>query len=208
MTSDPTRFADRNVHGRRKDRADHEGTLQDTPHGDDWRLRSSPSLGERPSGEGVALNIGVISDTHGLLRPEAAKALQHCDLILHAGDVGSQQVLDALGELAPVIAVRGNCDEGDWAQRLEAVQIVTLAALSIYLIHDLKDIDPGAAAGCRVVISGHTHKPRSEAIEGVLYLNPGSAGRRRFKLPITLARLAVDRDRVSAEVIHLAASGD
>lgn len=149
------------------------------------------------------MNISVISDTHGLLRPEALKALERSELIVHAGDVGSQEILDALGELAPVVAVRGNCDHGEWAERLKAVETVPVSKLSIYLIHNLQDLDARSASGCRIVISGHTHKPQIKTIDGVLYLNPGSAGRRRFQLPITLARLTVNGDQATADIIHL-----
>ena len=153
------------------------------------------------------MNIGVISDTHGLLRPEALHALENSDLILHAGDVGSQEILDALSKLAPVIAVRGNCDHGAWAEKLAAVETVAVGDLSIFMIHNLQDLTPTSIAGCRVVISGHTHKPRTEMVGDIFYLNPGSAGRRRFKLPTTIARLTVDGVRASAEIVLLLRTG-
>jgi putative phosphoesterase len=152
----------------------------------------------------AAMNIGVISDTHGLIRPEALAALSESRLILHAGDIGSLSVLDALMAIAPVVAVRGNCDKGPWAQELPGVEVVEEGAHLIYLLHDLKelDLDP-AAAGFRVVISGHSHKPAQQEREGVLYLNPGSAGPRRFKLPVTVARLRFDATHVDVEIIEL-----
>jgi putative phosphoesterase len=131
--------------------------------------------------------IGLISDTHGLLRPEAVKALQGSELIIHAGDVGTQGVLDGLRAIAPVIAVRGNIDKGE---ELPLTAVVEASDGWIYVLHDVKelDIDP-AAAGFRMVVSGHSHKASQEQRGGVLYVNPGSAGPRRFRLPITLARL-------------------
>ena len=130
--------------------------------------------------------IGLISDTHGLLRPRALDALAGSDLILHAGDVGAPAILDALGRIAPVTAVRGNIDQGDWALALPPTAVVA----GIYMLHNLRDLDlDPAAAGYRAVVSGHSHKPRSYRQNGVLYVNPGSAGPRRFRLPVTLARL-------------------
>lgn len=150
------------------------------------------------------MNLGVISDTHGLLRPEAVAALRGSELILHAGDVGSPSVLERLSELAPVVAIRGNCDEGAWAEALPETETLALGAMTLCLIHDLKQLNPaGDASGVDVVISGHTHQPRVETRGGVLYLNPGSAGRRRFKLPITLARLTLSPAGASAEIVHL-----
>ncbi len=150
------------------------------------------------------MNIGVISDTHGLIRPEALEALSGSSLILHAGDAGSVSVLDTLRAIAPVVAVRGNCDKGQWAQVLPNVEVVEVGPHLIYLLHDLKHLglDP-VAAGFRVVISGHSHVPAQQEREGVLFLNPGSAGRRRFKLPVTVARLRLDATNVQAEIIEL-----
>ena len=129
--------------------------------------------------------IGLISDTHGLLRPEAVSALAGCGRIIHAGDVGNPEILDALGRIAPVTAVRGNVDAGAWAEALPQ----TAAVEGIYVLHNIHDlkIDP-AAHGYRMVVSGHSHKPGSSEKSGVLYVNPGSAGPRRFRLPITVAR--------------------
>ncbi len=147
--------------------------------------------------------FGIISDTHGLLRPEALAALEGCERILHAGDVGKPEVLQGLSELAPVTAVRGNNDKDAWADELPACIHVTVAQTGIYRIHDLAeiDIDP-AAAGIQVVISGHSHKPSIAERDGVLYLNPGSAGPRRFKLPVAVAELAIS-DGVQARIIPL-----
>ena len=158
--------------------------------------------GENENADGRV--IGVISDTHGLVRPEAVAALRGAEMILHAGDVGNPQVLEALRGIAPVVAVRGNNDKGDWADDLPAWEVVEVEAASIYMLHDLKEIDISpAGAGFRVVVSGHSHKPSVEERKGVLYLNPGSAGPRRFNLPVSIARLTVAGERVSAEVIEL-----
>ena len=150
------------------------------------------------------MKIGIISDTHGLLRPEAVERLAGVDHILHAGDIGSAEVIDSLGRLAPVTAIRGNVDRGDWAQAYPATEWVTLAGRTFYLLHDLKalDLDP-AAAGIDVVISGHSHQPKVETVDGVLYLNPGSAGPRRFTLPIALATLDLTPDALRPCLIEL-----
>jgi len=147
--------------------------------------------------------IGVISDTHGLLRPEALAALRGSSHILHAGDVGDIDILDALKQIAPVTAIRGNIDtEGPNAQLL-ATEVVELEGHLIYLLHSLADLDlKPEAAGMSVVISGHSHKPKVETRNGVLYLNPGSAGPRRFSLPITVAHLHLDATP-RAEIITL-----
>ncbi len=148
--------------------------------------------------------IGIISDTHGLLRPEAVEALRDVDLILHAGDVGSSEVLETLKQIAPVVAVRGNNDKGHWADDLPQWEVAEVGSISIYMIHDVKELDlvPGAA-GFQVVVSGHSHKPSVEERKGVLYVNPGSAGPRRFSLPVTIARLKVSGEVASAEVVEL-----
>jgi putative phosphoesterase len=132
--------------------------------------------------------IGVISDTHGLLRPEALEALADVEHIIHAGDIGSPDIVPRLEEISPVTAIRGNVDTQVWARELPAWEVVTLAGRTVYVIHDRGDLDlDPAAAGFDLVISGHSHQPKIETVGGVVYLNPGSAGPRRFKLPITLA---------------------
>jgi uncharacterized protein len=148
--------------------------------------------------------IGVISDTHGLLRPEAIDALRGSDLIVHAGDIGGPEILEALREVAPVVAVRGNNDRGPWAAALPETDVVETGGRSLYVLHDVKalDLDP-RAAGFAAVIAGHSHQPRIERRDGVLYLNPGSAGPRRFRLPIAVARLDVDANGIEAEIVAL-----
>jgi putative phosphoesterase len=150
-------------------------------------------------------SIGVISDTHGLLRPQAVDALRGSDLIVHAGDVGDPAVLQALRAIAPVVAVRGNNDHGDWAERLLPTEVVEQAGVSLYVLHDLAELalDP-KAAGFQGVIAGHSHRPKLERREGVLYLNPGSAGPRRFRLPVSLARLRIHKAGLEAELLELA----
>jgi putative phosphoesterase len=134
--------------------------------------------------------IGIISDTHGLMRPEALEALRGSDLIIHAGDVGNPEILDQLRAIAPVVAVRGNVDHGDWAMQLPMTAVAEAGPALIYVLHNIHDLDiDPAAAGFQMVVSGHSHKPGRTDRNGVIYLNPGSAGPRRFKLPITLARL-------------------
>ena len=134
--------------------------------------------------------IGLISDTHGLLRPEALRELAGVELIVHAGDVGKPEILMELGRIAPVVAVRGNIDTGDWASRLPLTAVVEAQGARIYVIHDVHDLEiDAAAAGFAMVVSGHSHKASREERSGVLYVNPGSAGPRRFRLPITLARV-------------------
>ena len=150
--------------------------------------------------------IGVISDTHGLLRREALDALKGVDLILHAGDIGNSQVLEALQGIAPVIAVRGNNDIGGWAAELPYWEAVEVGVVSVYMLHDVKEIDLNPAdAGFQVVVSGHSHKPSVEEREGVLYVNPGSAGPRRFSLPVSVARLRVSGESVIAELVEVPA---
>ena len=148
--------------------------------------------------------VGVISDTHGLLRPEAVAALAGCDLIVHAGDVGSPAVLAGLRRVAPVVAVRGNVDIESWARDLPESEVARVGDASVYVLHDLArlDLDP-AAAGFAAVVSGHSHVPAIEEQGGVLYLNPGSAGPRRFSLPVSLARIRVEGGTVTAELVTL-----
>ena len=134
--------------------------------------------------------IGLISDTHGLLRPRALDVLRGSDLIIHAGDVGKPEILDSLRALAPVVAVRGNVDKEDWARTLPETAVVEAGAATIYVLHDVNalDLDP-RAAGFQIVVSGHSHQPGKHERGGVLYINPGSAGPRRFQLPVSVARL-------------------
>jgi putative phosphoesterase len=150
------------------------------------------------------MRIGVISDTHGLLRPEALAALRNSDRILHAGDVGDPAILDRLRELAPVTAIRGNVDRGPLADALPATEVVEIERVSIYMIHDLAQLDlKPAAAGFRVVIYGHNHQPKIEEKNGVLYFNPGSAGPRRFHLPVSLGRIEIEKEKLKGEIITL-----
>jgi putative phosphoesterase len=153
----------------------------------------------------AAIRVGLISDTHGLLRPQALAALQGSDLIVHGGDIGDAAILGALGAIAPLTVVRGNNDREAWAAGIPETQFLKAAGVLVYAIHDLSqiDIDP-AAAGVRVVVSGHSHKPKIEERGGVLYVNPGSAGPRRFKLPIAVAELIVVDDAVTARIVELA----
>jgi uncharacterized protein len=148
--------------------------------------------------------IGVISDTHGLLRVEAIQAFKGCELILHAGDVGKPHVLEMLQQTAPVIAVRGNVDRDKWSERLPETATAEVGGVKLYLIHDALhlDIDP-AAAGYQVVISGHTHKPALTQRSGVIYLNPGSAGPRRFRNPVSAALLFVEEEQVEVKLLNL-----
>ena len=146
--------------------------------------------------------LGVVSDTHGLLRPEALEQLRGCDGILHAGDIGKPEVLDALRDIAPLTVVRGNVDR--WADALPDTEVLECEGRHIYMLHNLQelDIDP-RAAGFAVVVCGHSHMPKVQWRDGVLYLNPGSIGPRRFSLPISMARLRIDRQGLYAELIEL-----
>jgi uncharacterized protein len=148
--------------------------------------------------------VGVIFDTHGLLRPEALDALKGSDMIVHAGDVGGTDILEQLGAIAPTFAVRGNVDTGAWASRLPLTEVVEAGALQLYVLHDIAtlDLDP-RAAGFAAVIFGHSHRPSVENRNGVLFLNPGSIGPRRFSLPIAMAKLRVVGDQLSHEMIDL-----
>lgn len=153
---------------------------------------------------GGALRVGLISDTHGLIRPEALQPLAGCDHIIHAGDIVKPDILDDLRRIAPLTAVRGNNDRGDWASALPEFEVVELGKVLVYVRHDRAelDIDP-AAAGFRVVVCGHSHKPLVETRDGVLYVNPGSAGPRRFKLPIAVGELLVEGEKVEARIIEI-----
>jgi len=151
-----------------------------------------------------ALTVGVISDTHGLLRPEAIEALAGVDHILHAGDVGAPGVLDTLRGIAPLTAIRGNIDGSGLCGALPPTDAVELAGHLFYLVHSLRDLDiDPAAAGVACVVSGHSHRAEAEERKGILYLNPGSAGPRRFKLPVTLAKLTLSDRGISARIVAL-----
>jgi len=144
------------------------------------------------------MRVGLISDTHGLLRPEALEFLRGADHIVHAGDIGAAEILSELRKLAPVTAVRGNNDTGRWARGVPATAELTLAGIRIHVLHDIAELDAGEKA--RVVISGHSHKPLISENDGVLYVNPGSAGPRRFTLPIALGELKISRGSVRARI--------
>ena len=148
--------------------------------------------------------IGILSDTHGLLRPALETALTGCDYILHAGDVGSAQVLERLAEIAPVTAVRGNMDYGSWCHALPAREMVEIAGQCLYLLHDLYhlDLDP-AAAGIHMVVSGHTHQPEIVTRDGVVFLNPGSCGPRRFTYPVTFARVRITAGKLRPRIVEI-----
>ena len=148
--------------------------------------------------------VGVISDTHGLLRPQAFEALRGSEHIIHAGDIGAPEIISELRKIAPVTAIRGNVDVQTWAREFPETEVVELAGISVYVIHDVHalDLDP-KAGGFNVIISGHSHKPSQEYRNGVLYLNPGSAGPRRFNLPISVAKLWIEKGGVRAEIVIL-----
>jgi putative phosphoesterase len=150
------------------------------------------------------MTLGVISDTHGLLRPEAVEALRGSDRILHAGDVGTPEILQGLAKIAPLIAIRGNVDTAPWARSLPATEVIEAGGISIYMLHDLAQLDlKPEAAGFRVVVYGHSHQPKIEEKNGVLYFNPGSAGPRRFHLPVSVGRLMVEGGKVRTELVEL-----
>lgn len=148
--------------------------------------------------------IGVISDTHGLLRPEALAALRGSDCIIHAGDVGDPAILDKLAEIAPVTAVRGNVDRGAWARKLPTTEVLEAGGVSVYVLHILQQMDlKPESAGFAIVVSGHSHVPKQETKNGVLYFNPGSAGPRRFRLPVSVGKLLVRDGKVSGKIVEL-----
>lgn len=158
-----------------------------------------PAPGARP------LRVGLVADTHGLLRPEVKALLRGSDFIIHAGDICAPTILEELAELAPVTAVRGNCDQGPWAERLPWTAGLRLGGVLIHVVHDLGqlDLDPGAR-GIRVVVSGHSHRPSAQERGGVLFVNPGSCGPRRFSLPVAWGELLVAGDQVYARTSELA----
>jgi len=150
----------------------------------------------------MTFTIGIISDTHGLLRREALRVLAHVDHIIHGGDIGSPEIITALRRIAPVTAIRGNVDTGEWAADFAETEFVRLSGRLFYVLHDLNSlqIDP-VAQGIDVIVSGHSHMPKIATVDGLLYVNPGSAGRRRFKLPVTIASLEVTPDGLKP-IIH------
>ncbi|MCK1739613.1 metallophosphoesterase family protein [Bradyrhizobium sp. 139] len=151
----------------------------------------------------MTFRIGVISDTHGLLRPEVERCFAGVSHIIHAGDIGAPNIVESLRHIAPVTAIRGNVDRAEWAKRVPQTQTLRLGGRCFYVLHDLKELKLSPAdLGIDVVISGHSHRARIETADGVLYLNPGSAGRRRFRLPVTLATLELDQDGPLQPVIH------
>ena len=150
----------------------------------------------------MAKTIGVISDTHGLLRPQAVEALRGSELIIHAGDAGTPELLEQLRQVAPVVAVRGNVDTGSWARTLPATREFNFEGHTVHVRHILEDVMP-VPDGISAVVYGHSHEPSVEHRGGILYLNPGSAGPRRFRLPITVARMSIVRGRLTAKIIQL-----
>jgi putative phosphoesterase len=157
-----------------------------------------------PSITTPSITIGVISDTHGLLRPEALEALRGSQHIVHAGDVGSPEIIDQLAAISPVTAIRGNVDKGEWCRRLPETHVLELGGVCIYVLHDLARLDlKPKPAGFAVVVSGHSHVPKQELRDGVLYFNPGSAGPRRFKLPVTVGKLILEDGHMRGELLHL-----
>jgi uncharacterized protein len=150
------------------------------------------------------MRVGIISDTHGLLRPEAVELLRGSEHIIHAGDIGAPEIVPELEKIAPVTAIRGNVDTQPWARKFAETEVVELDGLQIYVIHDVNAIDLNPrAAGFAAVISGHSHQPKQETRDGVLYFNPGSAGPRRFKLPISVGRLEIVNGEMSAEILEI-----
>ena len=150
------------------------------------------------------IRVGVISDTHGLLRDEALRQLAGSDFIIHAGDVATPEILETLAKIAPVTVVRGNVDRGAWAKRIPRADVLEAGGVSIYVLHNLQELDLNPkAAGFTAVVYGHSHKPKQEARDGVLYFNPGSAGPRRFNLPISVGRLTIESGKVNAEIVEI-----
>jgi uncharacterized protein len=148
--------------------------------------------------------IGVISDTHGLLRPDALAALQGSDYIIHAGDIGDPQILDKLVAIAPLTAVRGNVDHGAWTRKIPATNVLEVGEISMYVLHNLQELDLRPEAGkFAVVVYGHSHVPKQEWKNGVLYFNPGSAGPRRFKLPVSVGRMTIENGRIDSKIFLL-----
>ncbi|HEX3951582.1 MAG TPA: metallophosphoesterase family protein [Steroidobacteraceae bacterium] len=157
---------------------------------------------------GKTLRVGIVSDTHGLLRPEAKDFAGACDYIIHGGDIGSQAILDQLSALAPLVAVKGNNDRASWTAHLPETELIRVGGVFVYIIHDISqlDIDPHAA-DVQVIVSGHSHKPLIHEQGGVLYINPGSCGPKRFTLPISMAEMIVDGTKVRARTVELTEIG-
>ena len=147
--------------------------------------------------------IGLIADTHGLMRPEALAALKGSEIIIHAGDIGRPEVIDALNAMAPVIAIRGNNDRDSWAKQIPDLLDLQINGVRIYVIHNVNEMDSASASGFQAVVSGHSHKPNLVTKDGVLFINPGSAGPRRFKLPVTVGKLLFVRDTIKAKIVNL-----
>jgi putative phosphoesterase len=159
----------------------------------------------QPDGRTHEKLIGIISDTHGLVRPEALEALQGSDFIIHAGDIGSEKVLHSLSSIAPVLAVRGNNDRDDWAAKIPVTRVVSIGDLLVYVLHDLKELDRDPIAeGFSAVVCGHSHRPTVKEENGVILINPGSAGPRRFRLPVSVACLRLSHKSLTARLIELA----
>jgi uncharacterized protein len=155
------------------------------------------------------LRIGVISDTHGLLRPQVEQCLAGVAHIVHAGDIGSPDIIAGLNRIAPVIAIRGNVDTGQWAEHYPETRMVTLGGRCIHVLHDIQTLNlDSVSSGVDVVVCGHSHRPRIETIRGVLYLNPGSAGPRRFNLPVTVATLDLTTNGCTPVIHHLGVQAD
>jgi len=153
----------------------------------------------------MSVKVGLISDTHGLLRPQALQALQGCDYLIHGGDIGKPEILEALKAIAPLTVVRGNNDIDDaWACDVPYEAVLRIGDLAIYTTHILAEVPKALPEGVRVVVTGHSHRPLQQMRDGVLFINPGSAGPRRFKLPITIGLLHIDGDEVRGELIELA----
>jgi uncharacterized protein len=152
----------------------------------------------------MTCTIGIISDTHGLVRPQVEKIFTGCDQILHAGDVGDESVLKQLDRIAPVVAVRGNMDRGPWSRSLPLNEMVEIAGIFFYVLHDLHELDvEPSAAGIHVIVNGHTHQPKIIRRQGILYLNPGSAGRRRFNYPVSVATACIENGNVVPRIIEI-----
>ena len=166
-------------------------------------MQGAENLSERDVAEREII-VGIISDTHGLMRPQAVAALRGCDLIIHAGDVGNPDVVKELAGIAPTHVVRGNIDTGDWAAGLPMTELVEVGERRFFVLHQIAQLDfEPADIGFAAVVFGHSHQPLIETRQGVMFLNPGSAGPRRFRLPVTLARVGVSGERMRPEIVEL-----